>query len=60
MGKENIFFNNLTFVPVRASTQFYHIIYLRNPGQFDTVTGTYDTIELVLLNLKLENLAFFS
>ena len=33
------------------STQFYHII---------TVTVIYDTIELVLLNLKLENLAFFS
>ena len=49
---------NSIFAPLRDSTQFYHII--RNPGQFDTVTVTYDTIELVLLNLKLENLAFFS
>ena len=58
--ERDIFFMNSTFVPLRDCTQFYHIIYVRNPGQFDTVTGTYDTIELVLLNLKLENLAFFS
>ena len=53
----DIFFMISTFVPLLNQ---YHIIYVRNPGQFDTVTGTYDTIELVLLNLKLENLAFFS
>ena len=32
-------------------------LYVKNPEQFDTIT---DTIELGLLNLKLENLAFFS
>ena len=39
--EKDIFFMNSTFVPLRDCTQFYHIIYVRNPGQFDTVTVTY-------------------